>query len=104
MRGLRKVARSNRNSSQQWKHFALTVSYVRGLRKVVLTDGNMSQQSIQTFVSDGKLCSRIGKGRAQQWKHFAVTGVYVWGLGVSLRRKGDSSGGGENIFGGWASA
>ena len=28
--------------------------------------------AMETFRSDGKLCSRIGKGRAQQWKHFAA--------------------------------
>ena len=46
---------------------------------------------METFRSDGKLCSRIGKGRAQQWKHFAVTVSYVRGLGKVVRSNGNIS-------------
>ena len=47
--------------------------------------------AMATFRSDGKLCSRIGKGRAQQWKHFAVTVSYVRGLGKVVRSNGNIS-------------
>ena len=47
--------------------------------------------AMEAFCSDGKLCSRIGKGRAQQWKHFAVTVSYVRGLGKVVRSNGNIS-------------
>ena len=47
--------------------------------------------AMETFCSDGKLCSRIGKGRAQQWKYFAVTVSYVRGLGKVVRSNGNIS-------------
>ena len=46
---------------------------------------------METFPSDGKLCSRIGKGRAQHWKHFAVTVSYVRGFGKVACSNGNIS-------------
>ena len=87
-------SRIGKGRAQQWKHFAVTVSYVRGLtERYVRSNGpNRSCAAMETFRSDGKLCSRIGpKGRAQQWKRFAVTVSYVRGLGKVVRSNGNIS-------------
>ena len=57
----------------------------------MFADWERSCAAMETFRSDGKLCSRIGKGRAQQWKHFAVTVSYVRGLGKVVRSNGNIS-------------